>query len=129
MKVKEEVKQAEEVIRTQGFFDSGSDVDAIGENIVSYLELIGGQSRELSPPVEVRWLDKDVTRVVTKCMDLHVNVVGTEVNAILTFLVMPWTMDNLVVGWQTQEKFKVTDHLLDWIKMQRDMNNVIGNTW
>ena len=81
-----EMQPGGDITRTQGFFDSGSDINAIGENMVSNLELISGQVKELAKPMEVRWLDNKVTRMVTKCMELQVSVIGTDVKCILPFL-------------------------------------------
>ena len=124
----DEVQFGSEVIRTQGFFDSGSDVDAIGENMVANFELIGGQLKELPKPMEVRWLDQDVTRQVTKCMELQVDILGTEAKMKLTFLVVPWNMDKMVVGWPTLKRYKLFESIVEWIQMQRDMNIMIGNS-
>ena len=88
-------------VRVQGFFDSGSDVDAVGQNMVKHLELFGGQTYLLDKPVEVNWLDKNVVREVTHAIDMKLDIVGTNEMVKLKFLVVPWDMDHVVIGWET----------------------------
>ena len=59
---------------------------------------------------------------------LYLSIVGTELNMRLTFLSVPWNMDRILIGWGFFEQFKLTERLLDWISMQRDMSIMVGNT-
>ena len=122
------VKNGDQVLRAQGFFDSGAGGNAVGRNMVSHLELCGGEIKPLAEPIEVEWLDKEVKRTITQTIDMQVAVVGTNLSTVLTFMVAPWDMDNIVIGWPTQQRFRIMDSLSDWIVMQRSMNICIGNT-
>ena len=119
---------SKQVIRVQGFFDSGSDVNAVGQNMVKHLELYGGETYLLDSPMEVIWLDKEVKRMVTHAIDMKLVIVGVDIEVKLTFLIVPWDMDQVIVGWESQVKYQFADQLLNWIKLQRDLHINIGSS-
>lgn len=55
--------------------------------------------KELDSPLQVKWLDDEVVREVTKTVDLSVAVAATDLKYALTFYVVPWSLDMIVLGW------------------------------
>jgi hypothetical protein len=99
----------------------------VGENLVPYLELHGAVIKELETPLLVKWLDDEVVREVTKTVELSVMVAATDLKYKLTFYVVPWSLDMIVLGWQAIVANKLLAQLDDLMQVQKNMNVCSGS--
>ncbi len=88
--------------------DSGAEFDGVGYNWVAYLELYGGIVEPLEIPQTVEWSDKGVTRDSNSVIKMLFKIAGSEIAGELTFYVLPWETDHLVIGWEAMRRL----HLL-----------------
>ena len=109
------------VLRMSAYCDSGSQAEVIGKNWVPYLEIHGGSVEE-TKPVKLQWLDKDVTVTVTQAMNLTVEIAGCNKKMNLTFLIAPWDLEYIILGWNALTQDNVVNDLTELIKMQKDLS-------
>ena len=64
-------------------------------------------------PQEVTWSDEAVVRQSTETVKMKVRIAGSTIEADLTFFVLPWDTDHLVVGWESMTKHGVQRQLED----------------
>ena len=79
--------------------DSGAECNIVSEKWVTHLEQHGGLIWNLQTPVTIEWLDSATRLQIIKTIELRVKV--AEFKA--TFLIVPWDLDYLVVGWGVEE--------------------------
>ena len=102
--------------------DSGAECNIVSEKWVTHLEQHGGLIWNLQTPVTIEWLDSATRLQIIKTIELRVKV--AEFKA--TFLIVPWDLDYLVVGWETMTEHGVLKSLEDFLQVQRNMNVSIG---
>ena len=106
-------------MRLMAYMDSGAvGGDIVGRNWVSHLELHGGVVEPLPAPFRAQWLDPKVHIDVHDKIDMSVLIAGTDVRMAVTFLVAPWDLDHVVIGWNTMVKYGVLKRVEDLIAMQ-----------
>ena len=125
--------QSERTLRLMAHMDSGSELEGVGQNMVSYLEMHGGVVESLSVPQVVNWSDKGVTREAKSIIKMHFKIAGSEIQGDLTFFIFPWDTDYLVFGWEAMSKHSITKRLDDLLLLQHaqglstGMSNSDGN--
>ena len=120
----------EPVLRMMAHLDSGAELDGVGKNWVPYLELHGGVISPLEVPQLVEWSDKGVTREVDATVNMHLQIVGSEIIGDLTFFVLPWDTDHAIVGWETMKKLRLLGQLEDLLAVQqaKGLTTGVGTT-
>ena len=98
--------------------DSGAELDGVGYNWVPYLEMYGGIVEPLEVPQTVEWRDKGVTRESESVVKMHFKIVGSEIAGELTFYILPWDTDHLVIGWEAMRQLQLLGKLEDLIVIQ-----------
>ena len=63
------------VLRMAAYCDSGAEVNVVGKNWISYLELHGAAIENVTT-IELQWLDRKVTVQVSQAMKLSVQIAG-----------------------------------------------------
>jgi hypothetical protein len=113
-------------MRLMAYMDSGAEGDAVGQNWRAHLELHGGQVERLETPVVVEWLDKRVQREVTEAVRMRVQVAGCDIAFYATFLVVPWDIDHLVIGWPSMRANGILARLEDLLTVQSALGVATG---
>ncbi len=110
--------------------DGGSELDGVGQNWVSYLELHGGTVVPLEAPQEVTWSDEAVVRKTTETVKMHVKVAGSAIDEDLTFFVLPWETNHLIVGWESMNRTGIQRQLEDLLTIQetQGLGTGVGTT-
>jgi len=113
-------------MRLMAYADSGAEADVVGQKWVRHLELHGGVTKRLETPVEVEWLDKKSTVKVEECIELVVNITECEKQFKVTFLIVPWDIDYVVIGWDSLTAQGLLKNLEDILQIQKRMNVALG---
>ena len=72
----------------------------------------------LPAALRAEWLDPKVFIDVHSMVKMDVGIAGTAIRMAVTFLVAPWDMDHVVIGWKTMTKHGLIKKLEDLIAMQ-----------
>ena len=83
------------------------------------MELHGGVVTKLPVPETVIWSDRNVTREIDSQIKMHFEITGCSTGKDLTFLIVPWDTDHLIVGWPTLTQEKWLDRMSDLLTLQR----------
>jgi hypothetical protein len=110
------------VLRMLANMDSGAECNLVGKKWVEHLEHHGGLLKTLPAPVEVEWLDKKSTEKINMSMELNVKIAECKETFMVTFLVVDWELDYLVVGWETMTRQGIVKQLEDFLVVQEKMN-------
>jgi hypothetical protein len=70
-------------------------------------------------PQQIVWSDKGVIRESFATIQLHFEVTGCAVGKDLTFYILPWETDHLLIGWPTLTQEKWLDRITDMLAVQR----------
>lgn len=116
----------ERSMRLMAYADSGAEADVVGEKWVQHLQLHGGVVSKLEEPIGVEWLDKKSIVMVDKFMELLVNVAECGEQFSVTFLIVPWDIDHVVLGWGTLTEQGLLKRLEDILQVQKSMNVAQG---
>lgn len=119
---------AERTIRMQAHFDTGADMNGVGQNLVPHMELHGGVVTKLPVPETVIWSDRGVTREIVSQIKMHFEITGCSTGKDLVFLIVPWDTDHLIVGWPTLTQEKWLDRMSDLLTIQRAAVSVLTAT-
>jgi hypothetical protein len=106
--------------------DSGAECNVVGEKWVTHLEYHGGVVKDLDAAVTIEWLDNAARLEIKKSMELRVKIAECKAEFTATFLIVPWDLDYMVVGWETLKEFGLLKTLEDFLQVQRNMNVSIG---
>ena len=111
--------EGERMLRLMAYMDSGAvGGDIVGRNWVAHLELHGGIVEPLAAPCRAQWLDSKVQVEVRDKIDMSVLIAGTDVRMAVSFLVAPWDIDHVVIGWNTMVKYSVIKRLEELMALQ-----------
>jgi hypothetical protein len=113
-------------MRLMAYMDSGAEADAVGQNWRAHVELHGGRIERLETPVMVEWLDKEVQREVTEAVRMKVQVAGCDIAFESTFLIVPWDIDHLVIGWSSMKDHGIVARLEDLLAVQSALGVATG---
>ncbi len=80
------------------YMDSGSQGDIVGSNCVANLGLHGGVVVPVSAACRAEWLDPKIFVDVHSMVSMKVVIAGTSTRMTVTFLVIPWDLDHVVIG-------------------------------
>ena len=122
-------KEGGRVMRLLCNMDSGAECNAVPSKWVDHLEQHGGVVKALDEPVIVEWLDKKSSEVATQTIELCISIAECKDNFVATFLVVPWDMDHLVVGWDTITCKGLLKKLEDYLVIQKQMNVAIAGSY
>ena len=106
--------------------DSGAECNVVGRKWVQHLEDHGGRVEPLSTPVSVEWLDKKSSENITERILLRVEVAECNCHFEVTFLVVEWDIDYLVIGWETLSAYAILKNLEDFLIVQHKMHVAVG---
>ena len=102
--------------------DSGAECNVVGRKWAQHLEQHGAVVRPLSTPVSVEWLDKKACKNINEAVELKVQIAECKSVFTVTFLVVDWDIDYLVVGWDTLTQQGILKQLEDFLIVQERMN-------
>ena len=77
-------------------------------------------------PITAEWLDKDSRVELKRGIELKVAIAECKTLFTVTFLIVPWEMDFLVVGWETLQAEGLLRTLEDHLQVQKSMNVSVG---
>ena len=100
------------------YMDSGAQADIVGRNWVANLELHGGVVEPLPAAMRGEWLDPKIFIDVHDMVKMEVGIAGTAIRLNVNFLIAPWDLDYVVIGWKTMTKNNILRPLEDLIAMQ-----------
>ena len=102
--------------------DSGAECNVVGRKWVTHLENHGGVVKVLDAPVAVEWLDKKTCENINEFIEVKVQVAECKQAFVVTFLIVDWDLDYLVVGWDTLINEGILKSLEDFLVVQEKMN-------
>ena len=113
-------------LRLMSNMDSGAECNVVGRKWVQHLENHGGMLQQLNEPVAVEWLDKKSSENIKEFIELKVRVAECDCEFAVTFLVVDWELDHLVIGWEAMSNHAILKRLEDFLVVQRQMNVAVG---
>jgi hypothetical protein len=119
-------ERSDRTLRMMANLDSGAELDCVGENWASYLEMHGGAIETLEVPQTVEWSDKAVTREAKSTVRMRFKIAGSEIGGELTFYLLPWDTDHLVIGWEAMRRYQLLGKLEDLMVLQEAQGLAAG---
>lgn len=113
-------------MRLMACADSGAEIDVISSKWLPLLELHGGIVRSLDVPVNIEWLDGKAKNTITQAIDMQIQIVECNKKFQVTLLVVPWQLDNVVLGWETLTTHGILKNLDDFMAIQKSLGVSVG---
>jgi hypothetical protein len=113
-------------LRLMANMDSGAECNIVGRKWVRHFEDHGGKVEPLGTPVSVEWLDKKSSENITETILLSVEVAECNCEFKVTFLIVDWEIDYLVIGWETMSAQAILKNLEDFLVVQHQMHVPVG---
>ena len=79
-------------------------------------------------PQLITWSDESVTRESRATIKMHFEITGSDMGKDLSFYIVPWETDHLIVGWDTLTQEKWLDRLTDTLTIQRAQGITAGGS-
>jgi hypothetical protein len=121
-----ECSEEDRKMRLMCNMDSGAECNIVGEKWVTHLEQHGGVIWDRQTPITIEWLDSTTRLQVKKSIDLRVTIAECKAEFLATFLIVPWDIEYMVVGWETLKAEGLLKTLEDFLQVQKNMNVSIG---